>query len=147
MFHNGIRSSDLKILDLCAENIDSQALLAIVISYGETLRELRLHSMHLKDERSWEELSNELDRSLQLHCITLMSISDENEPLWSDKFSCKDLRAVKMASRFMQRTAQQLKKIAAAGVGMVMTWSSEVFRPRFKLNRSSDVVFPLEAMQ
>ena len=144
MLHNGISSSGLKILDLCAGDIDSQALRAIVIAHGETLRELRLHSMHLKDGNSWEELSNELGRSLQLHCITLMSMSDKNGPLWCDTRSCKYLRAVKTASRFMQRTPHQLEKIVTAWVGMIMAWNSEVFTPKFGLDRYGDIVFPLE---
>ena len=147
MIHNGIRSSGLKILDLSAGDIDSQTLRATVIAHRETLRELRLHSMHLMDGGSWEEISNQLGGSLQLHCVTLMSISDEHGRLWCYKCDRVELRAVKTAAHFMQRTPHQLQKIAAAGIGLVIAWNSEVFRPRFDLDRFCDDFYSREDIQ
>ncbi|KAL8789707.1 MAG: hypothetical protein Q9195_006704 [Heterodermia aff. obscurata] len=143
-FHEGNMSSSLNILDLCAGDIDIEALQAILIAHGETLSELRLCNMHLKDQHSWEEVSGEIGQYLRLHCITLSYISDELGCLSGALSSRDGRRAVETAINFMQRTPHQFQKITGGGAGIVMAWNSETFRPGFDLDSYYDHFFSYE---
>lgn len=143
-FHHETRLARLKILDLCEGDIDSQALQAIFDAHGETLRELRLREMHLKDGLPWEEVSVELGQYLQLHCLVLMSISDQFGILAGAKTEQDDFRAVDTAFRLMQQTPHQVQKIGCAGTGHVIAWNTQEFTPSFDLDSYCDHFFSRE---
>ena len=144
---NRNRRSGLKILDLCAGEIDPQALRALLVAHEESLLELRLRTIYLTGGCSWEEVSGELGGHLNLRCITLMCVRDESGYTWSHKWGFLDRRDVKTAINFMKRTPDQLQKIASAGVGLVMAWNSEKFRPKFDLERYCDHFYSREEVQ
>ena len=143
-FHHGTRWARLKILDLCEGDIDSQALQAIFDSHGETLRELRLREMHLKDGLAWEEVSVELGQYLQLHCLILISIRDRFGELAGVKSEGDNVRAVDTAFRLMQRTPHQVQKIGCAGRVHVIAWNTQDFTPSFDLDRYCDHFYSRE---
>jgi len=125
----------LRVLELGEGTMTAQVFRAIANAYKDTLRELRLHQMHISGGSSWEDLATELGQSLQLHFIHLGYVSDPVDLDTRDTRYLAHDRALTTARLFMQQVPTLLlsTKISNSG-GEVMAWHALEFRPKFDLD-------------
>lgn len=70
---------NLKILDLGNLYVSPLDLLAVIQGSQLTLKEFRLRTIWLDSEKSWSVLADKLGQHLQLHCVTLVDLKQDQE--------------------------------------------------------------------
>ena len=133
----GHRWPYLKVLDLGDGNVESEAFRAILKNHEETLQELILRNMHIRDGLSWEDFAKNVGQFLELHFLSLSSMSDEIGALTIAGPYLDDLRALTTANSFFQRTPSHLRATVATGRAVVRMWNKRDFKPSFDLDAIS----------
>ena len=124
----------LKVLDLGDGALSSEVLRAVAKKHSSSLRELRLRNVHLSGHSTWEEVATELGRCLQLHFITLLSMSEDAAFANTGDPYLTDDQTLRAAFEFMHRISKDLLRRRVRERGGVMLWHIDDFQPTFDLD-------------
>ena len=123
----------LKVLDLGDGALSFEVLRAVAKKHSSSLRELRLRNIHLSGDSTWEEVAAELGRCLQLHFITLLSMSEETALANTGNPYLTDDQTLRAAFEFMHRISKDVLCVRIRERGGVLLWHRDDFQPTFDL--------------